>query len=100
MKLKLLEIKDKLKKKIEKIGDEVNPTFNAAYIIQAERALKYYDYYRRVIYWVFAACCVLSVFKGEMAWAGIFGLTLHFHIFLNQIWWKLRQIEYDRESKD
>lgn len=55
--------------------------------------LKYFDYYK-VIASVFMAVLMIYFFISKGWVMGtLVAVALHLHLFLNQIWWKLRTVE-------
>jgi hypothetical protein len=59
--------------------------------------LKYFDYYK-VVASVFMAVLMIYFFISKGWIMGtLVAIALHLHLFLNQIWWKLRTLEAKME---
>lgn len=93
-----MNFKDRIKERMQRIKD----TYRLAWQVSGERSaaaiVEKYDKWRQIHYWIwwfFFLGTIFNAIKTGELWpmgVGFFGLSNH--IFLNQIWWKLRTIEY------
>lgn len=77
-------------------------TVPVAYMTGAQLALKHYDKYRRLSFWVWFCGVFVCLFIGQYSLMIIFMMLLHTQIMFNQLWWKLIHLEkkYEKNATD
>jgi len=81
-------------KKLKELDLRLRATRDSATLMGAKGFIKYYEIYRK--YSSLFLLCGLLWFVGTGQWllAYLIFVGLHLHVLFNQMWWKLKTIEY------
>lgn len=88
-----MEQKSKLKQGLENVKNSMQETADLGMKGGAYWAIDLYEKYRSWAGIVLLLLTAFLAYRGYYSAAGFTALTLHIHIFLNQIWHKMRSIE-------
>lgn len=66
--------------------------------IGIEAVINNYDKYRRFSFWAILIAFLAALVLFEWWWAAVLFALLHIHALLNQIWWKLKNIEREIDT--
>jgi len=76
-----------------KLKERFGLGYNSGTTVGAEAFLKYYDVYRRKSPFAFLIMLVIGIFINNLYLVLLSLVSVHFHIYLNQIWWQLKSVE-------
>lgn len=97
---KLNKIKKAAKEGASDVKQSIEFNTYSGKVRGAEWFLKYYNLYR-VLSGILLFIGAIALFIYDMPVYGVILLVAtHFHVFLNQIFWKLRGLEDERTSKE
>lgn len=88
-----MTLSEKLKNKIGVVGGRLNYIGVKGLTAGANSFLKTYEYYRIIIGIIFLGSFAYYFFSGNSVMAFVSFGFFHLHVFLNQIWWKLKGLE-------
>ena len=60
-----------------------------------KKTIERYDNYRALTYAFLLLFTMIQALRGKYIYALILLCTTHIHIMINQVWWKLRNIEHN-----
>lgn len=84
-----MDLKDMKERMIQAV--ELNTMEGAR--IGTEAAIKHFEHYRKVVFLCLLFLLGAAMYGNKWLPAGVILLGLWFHVFLNQIWWKLCNLE-------
>jgi len=83
-----------IKDKVENLRVNCGHSYKAGLEVGAETFLNYYENYRRYSPAVFLVVLVYCLFTKQNIAALICFGVLHIHVLINQVWWKMKNIEH------
>lgn len=83
---------EKIKEGASRTKFTIDSNYSSGMVKGAELGLKLYDYYRRIMFYVFLVGSIIFFILGNNFLAGILIICWHFQTFLNQIYWNQKNM--------
>jgi hypothetical protein len=84
----------------DSIGMQIQAADAIGQEIGARKALEHYEKYRKVAIIPMVLFFLYSLYIGAWAFSILTFGAIHFHIYLNQIWWKMVNFEHYHLEKN